>query len=155
MLQITAPTGEKFTQILSVGIGGSALGPQFVAEALAPDNPPLKVSDYLSTKLALLILPQAIFARHCLHSRIVLHLESIDFCLWTSSLPYCSCEHVLLLYIMQIRFIDNTDPAGIDHQIAQLGPELATTLVVVISKVCRQVSALIMHVSFSNVNHLN
>ncbi|CAO2834465.1 unnamed protein product [Amaranthus hypochondriacus] len=73
--KITAPTGEKFTQILSVGIGGSALGPQFVAEALAPDNPPLK-----------------------------------------------------------IRFIDNTDPAGIDHQIAQLGPELATTLVVVISK---------------------
>ncbi|PKA62086.1 Glucose-6-phosphate isomerase 1, chloroplastic [Apostasia shenzhenica] len=64
-----------FTQILSVGIGGSALGPQFVAEALAPDNPPLK-----------------------------------------------------------IRFIDNTDPAGIDHQIAQLGPELASTLVIVISK---------------------
>ena len=56
---------------------------------------------------------------------------------------------------MQIRFIDNTDPAGIDHQIAQLGPELATTLVVVISKVCRQVSALIMHMSFSNVNQLN
>ncbi|CAH8384645.1 unnamed protein product [Eruca vesicaria subsp. sativa] len=65
----------RFTQILSVGIGGSALGPQFVAEALAPDNPPLK-----------------------------------------------------------IRFIDNTDPAGIDHQIAQLGPELASTLVIVISK---------------------
>ena len=35
----------------------------------------------------------------------------------------------------QIRFIDNTDPAGIDHQIAQLGPELASTLVIVISKV--------------------
>lgn len=34
----------RFTQILSVGIGGSALGPQFVAEALAPDNPPLKVT---------------------------------------------------------------------------------------------------------------
>ncbi|XP_076901414.1 glucose-6-phosphate isomerase 1, chloroplastic-like [Bidens hawaiensis] len=65
----------RFTQILSVGIGGSALGPQFVAEDLAPDNPPLK-----------------------------------------------------------IRFIDNTDPAGIDHQIAQLGPELASTLVIVISK---------------------
>ncbi|KOM40763.1 hypothetical protein LR48_Vigan04g096100 [Vigna angularis] len=32
----------RYTQILSVGIGGSALGPQFVAEALAPDNPPLK-----------------------------------------------------------------------------------------------------------------
>ncbi|XWS14935.1 hypothetical protein CRYUN_Cryun35bG0051100 [Craigia yunnanensis] len=62
-------------KILSVGIGGSALGLQFVAEALAPDNPPLK-----------------------------------------------------------IRFIDNTDPAGIDHQIAQLGSELASTLVIVISK---------------------
>eukprot|EP00252_Welwitschia_mirabilis_P015621 TRINITY_DN344_c0_g1_i1.p1 TRINITY_DN344_c0_g1~~TRINITY_DN344_c0_g1_i1.p1 ORF type:complete len:617 (-),score=114.07 TRINITY_DN344_c0_g1_i1:375-2225(-) len=71
---ISSPTG-RFTQVLSVGIGGSALGPQFVAEALAPDNPPLK-----------------------------------------------------------IRFIDNTDPAGIDHQIAQIGPELATTLVIVISK---------------------
>ncbi|URE25300.1 glucose-6-phosphate isomerase [Musa troglodytarum] len=70
----SSPAG-RFTQILSVGIGGSALGPQFVAEALAPDNPPLK-----------------------------------------------------------IRFIDNTDPAGIDHQIAQLGPELASTLVIVISK---------------------
>ncbi|KAK9069515.1 hypothetical protein SSX86_011419 [Deinandra increscens subsp. villosa] len=70
----SSPDG-RFTQILSVGIGGSALGPQFVAEALAPDNPPLK-----------------------------------------------------------IRFIDNTDPAGIDHQIAQLGPELASTLVIVVSK---------------------
>ncbi|PPS11597.1 hypothetical protein GOBAR_AA09021 [Gossypium barbadense] len=70
----SSPEG-RFTQILSVGIGGSALGPQFVAEALAPDNPPLK-----------------------------------------------------------IRFIDNTDPGGIDHQIAQLGPELASTLVIVISK---------------------
>ncbi|XP_039065497.1 glucose-6-phosphate isomerase 1, chloroplastic-like [Hibiscus syriacus] len=37
-----SPEG-RFTQILSVGIGGSALGPQFVAEALAPDNPLLKV----------------------------------------------------------------------------------------------------------------
>ncbi|KAJ4962157.1 hypothetical protein NE237_022096 [Protea cynaroides] len=70
----SSPEG-RFTHILSVGIGGSALGPQFVAEALAPDNPPLK-----------------------------------------------------------IRFIDNTDPAGIDHQIAQLGPDLASTLVVVVSK---------------------
>ncbi|WKA09676.1 hypothetical protein VitviT2T_027299 [Vitis vinifera] len=70
----SSPEG-RFTHVLSVGIGGSALGPQFVAEALAPDNPPLK-----------------------------------------------------------IRFIDNTDPAGIDHQIAQLGPELASTIVIVISK---------------------
>ncbi|XP_062117751.1 glucose-6-phosphate isomerase 1, chloroplastic-like [Humulus lupulus] len=73
--KIKPPSGGRFTQILSVGIGGSALGPQFVAEALAPDNPPLN-----------------------------------------------------------IRFIDNTDPAGIDHQIAQLGPELASTLVLVTSK---------------------
>ncbi|GJN33752.1 hypothetical protein PR202_gb22375 [Eleusine coracana subsp. coracana] len=72
--KIKSPSG-RFTSILSIGIGGSALGPQFVSEALAPDTPPLK-----------------------------------------------------------IRFIDNTDPAGIDHQIAQLGPELATTLVIVISK---------------------
>ncbi|XP_062193407.1 glucose-6-phosphate isomerase 1, chloroplastic isoform X1 [Phragmites australis] len=72
--KVKSPSGP-FTSILSIGIGGSALGPQFVAEALAPDNPPLK-----------------------------------------------------------IRFIDNTDPAGIDHQVAQLGPELASTLVIVISK---------------------
>ncbi|XP_002978474.2 glucose-6-phosphate isomerase 1, chloroplastic [Selaginella moellendorffii] len=68
------PAG-KFTHVLSIGIGGSALGPQFVAEALAPDNPPL-----------------------------------------------------------EIRFIDNTDPAGIDHQISQLGAKLSSTLVIVISK---------------------
>ncbi|KAK2992104.1 hypothetical protein RJ640_023487 [Escallonia rubra] len=73
--KIKPPSVGRFTHILSVGIGGSALGPQFVAEALAPDNPPLK-----------------------------------------------------------IRFIDNTDPAGIDHQIAQLGAELASTLVIVVSK---------------------
>ncbi|KAL5145213.1 Glucose-6-phosphate isomerase 1, chloroplastic [Glycine soja] len=64
-----------FSIFYSMGIGGSALGPHFVAEALAPDNPPLK-----------------------------------------------------------IRFVDNTDPAGVDHQIAQLGLELASTLVIVISK---------------------
>ncbi|VFQ98491.1 unnamed protein product [Cuscuta campestris] len=73
--KIKTPSGGRFTQILSVGIGGSALGPQFVSEALAPDNPPLK-----------------------------------------------------------IRFIDNTDPAGIDHQIVQLGSDLASTLVIVTSK---------------------
>lgn len=43
------------------------------------------------------------------------------------------------LEFCQIRFIDNTDPAGIDHQIAQLGPELASTLVIVISKVCIEI----------------
>lgn len=53
----------------------------------------------------------------------------------------------------QIRFIDNTDPAGIDHQIAQLGDELASTLVIVISKVCMEVSTfacfVILHIIFS------
>ncbi|KAF0918446.1 hypothetical protein E2562_024231 [Oryza meyeriana var. granulata] len=36
---LSSPAG-CFTQILSIGIGGSALGPQFISEALAPDNPP-------------------------------------------------------------------------------------------------------------------
>ncbi|MGK7924608.1 MAG: glucose-6-phosphate isomerase [Spirulina sp.] len=38
------PPGEaKFTDILSIGIGGSALGPQFIAESLTPPNPPLAI----------------------------------------------------------------------------------------------------------------
>ncbi len=37
------PNQSKFTDVLSIGIGGSALGPQFVAEALAPAFPPLTV----------------------------------------------------------------------------------------------------------------
>lgn len=69
------PQGQRFTDVLSIGIGGSALGPQFVAEALAPDNPPLN-----------------------------------------------------------IHFIDNSDPAGIDRTLSQLGDRLATTLIFVISK---------------------
>ncbi len=39
--EIYPPGASKFTDILSIGIGGSALGPQFVAAALAPQNPPL------------------------------------------------------------------------------------------------------------------
>ena len=73
--EIHPPTGGKFTDILSIGIGGSALGPQFVAQALAPNDPPL-----------------------------------------------------------EIHFIDNTDPAGIDRVIAEIGNRLETTLVSVISK---------------------
>jgi len=38
---IRPPNAPKFTDIIFVGIGGSALGPQFVAEALSPDFPPL------------------------------------------------------------------------------------------------------------------
>ena len=40
---IHPPQAPRFTDILSIGIGGSALGPQFVAEALAPDFPPLGI----------------------------------------------------------------------------------------------------------------
>ncbi|MCS6814043.1 MAG: glucose-6-phosphate isomerase [Cyanobacteria bacterium] len=40
---IHPPEAPKFTDILSIGIGGSALGPQFVAEALAPVFPPLAI----------------------------------------------------------------------------------------------------------------
>lgn len=40
---ILAPDGSKFTDVLSIGIGGSALGPQFVADALAPVFPPLAI----------------------------------------------------------------------------------------------------------------
>ncbi len=73
--EIHPPTASKFTDILSIGIGGSALGPQFVAQALAIANPPLEIS-----------------------------------------------------------FIDNTDPEGIDLTLSQLGDRLATTLVITISK---------------------
>jgi glucose-6-phosphate isomerase len=40
---IHPPNAYKFTDILSIGIGGSALGPQFVAEALVAVQPPLKI----------------------------------------------------------------------------------------------------------------
>jgi glucose-6-phosphate isomerase len=41
--QIRPSQASKFTDIVSIGIGGSALGPQFVAAALAPDSPPLAI----------------------------------------------------------------------------------------------------------------
>ncbi len=40
---IHPPKASRFTDIISIGIGGSALGPQFVAEALAPEFPPLRI----------------------------------------------------------------------------------------------------------------
>ncbi len=66
---------DRFARILVIGIGGSALGPQFVADALgSPDDR---------------IVPS---------------------------------------------FLDNTDPDGIDRVLRALGPDLARTLVIVISK---------------------
>jgi glucose-6-phosphate isomerase len=41
---IKAANGQKFTRVLVVGIGGSALGPQLVAHAITPANPPLAIS---------------------------------------------------------------------------------------------------------------
>ena len=72
---LKAANGQKFTHLLIIGIGGSALGPQFVADALTSPSDKLAVS-----------------------------------------------------------FFDNTDPDGMDRALAQLGPALATTLIIVISK---------------------
>ncbi len=40
---IHPPKAPRFTDMISIGIGGSALGPEFVAQALAPDFPPLAI----------------------------------------------------------------------------------------------------------------
>ncbi len=73
--EVKPPQAPKFTDLLSIGIGGSALGPQFVAEALAPEHPALN-----------------------------------------------------------IHFIDNSDPAGIDRVLRKIGDRLNSTLVLVTSK---------------------
>jgi glucose-6-phosphate isomerase len=74
--QIVPERGGQFRNLLLIGIGGSALGPQFVTQALS--NP---ATDK-----------------------------------------------------MQVFFLDNTDPDGIDRTLAQIGEGLAETLTVVISK---------------------
>ena len=72
---ITAPNGDKFTRVLLIGIGGSALGPQLVSDAITDSTAPMAMS-----------------------------------------------------------FFDNTDPAGIEKSLRAIGSEMATTLVLVISK---------------------
>ena len=67
--------GRRFTRVLVVGIGGSALGPQLVSHALSPIRPPLEID-----------------------------------------------------------FLDNTDPEGIDRTLERIGAEIGTTLTLVISK---------------------
>ena len=47
--KIAPQQGGKFTRVLVVGIGGSALGPQLVAEAITPVNPPLAISFFDNT----------------------------------------------------------------------------------------------------------
>jgi glucose-6-phosphate isomerase len=73
--KILAASGALFTDVLVVGIGGSALGPELVADAL-----------------------------------------------WSSADP------------LRVHFFDNTDPDGMDKVLDQIGANLGTTLVVVISK---------------------
>jgi len=73
--ELATPAGERFRNFLVIGIGGSALGPQFVADALSSPQDPMR--------------------------------------------PH---------------FLDNTDPDGMDRVFAELGSDLARTLVVVISK---------------------
>jgi glucose-6-phosphate isomerase len=74
--RITTPEGQRFDTVISIGIGGSALGPQLVEKAMARADQP-----------------------------------------------------------MEVFFLDNTDPDGIDYLLDALGPDtLATTLVLVTSK---------------------
>ncbi len=47
--EIRPPQATKFTDMLSIGIGGSALGPEFVAAALAPEVPPLAIHFFDNT----------------------------------------------------------------------------------------------------------
>jgi len=73
--RITPQQTDGFYVVLIVGIGGSALGPQFVSDALGSADDP-----------------------------------------------------------MLVRFIDNTDPNGIDRTLAELDDQLERTLTIVISK---------------------
>ncbi|MBV8487576.1 MAG: glucose-6-phosphate isomerase, partial [Planctomycetaceae bacterium] len=74
--EIKPQKADRFTRLLSIGIGGSALGPMFVADALGG----------LGTDR------------------------------------------------MQPHFVDNTDPEGIERELARIGDALDETMVVVMSK---------------------
>ncbi|HEY4271119.1 MAG TPA: glucose-6-phosphate isomerase [Candidatus Udaeobacter sp.] len=47
--RITAENGKRFEHVLHVGIGGSALGPEFVASALGSPHDPMKISFFDNT----------------------------------------------------------------------------------------------------------
>lgn len=47
--KILAANGQKFTRVLIVGIGGSALGPQLVAQAITPATPPMAIDFFDNT----------------------------------------------------------------------------------------------------------
>jgi glucose-6-phosphate isomerase len=68
---IKPPSAPKFTDLISIGIGGSALGPQFVAQALAPQNPPLKIH-FIDNTDPLGIDQVLAKVKDCLNSTLVL-----------------------------------------------------------------------------------
>ncbi|MEW6278551.1 MAG: glucose-6-phosphate isomerase [Candidatus Eremiobacterota bacterium] len=47
--QVHPPEGSRFTNVLSIGIGGSALGPMFVAEALGSPTDPVQLHFFDNT----------------------------------------------------------------------------------------------------------
>ena len=47
--RILAANGQRFTDVLVVGIGGSALGPQLVADALTTARPPMAIHFFDNT----------------------------------------------------------------------------------------------------------
>ena len=47
--RIAGANGKKFTRILHIGIGGSALGPQFIADALGSAEDPMQISFFDNT----------------------------------------------------------------------------------------------------------
>ena len=81
--KIAAENGKRFEHILHIGIGGSALGPQFVADALGSTRDPTRES---------------------------------------------------FRSLMDIYFLDNTDPDGFDRVFDKIDKNLSQTLVIVVSK---------------------
>ena len=47
--EILNPSGEKFTDLLLIGIGGSALGPQLAVDALTDHTAPMKIHYFDNT----------------------------------------------------------------------------------------------------------
>lgn len=47
--KITPPSGKPFTRVLIIGIGGSALGPQLVADSIAPVPPKMAIDFFDNT----------------------------------------------------------------------------------------------------------
>ncbi|MEE9293739.1 MAG: glucose-6-phosphate isomerase [Phycisphaerae bacterium] len=103
---ITSPRGKRFTHLMVIGIGGSALGPQFVGDALG--GWPMSFGHGGRDDIRSGEPPD---------DHRVPHLQRR----WATPR-------------MQVSFCDNTDPDGIDRTLDRIGSALATALTVVISK---------------------